>query len=256
MKLFYRTLGQGHPLVVLHGLLGMSDNWVTFAKKMAEHFLLILPDLRNHGNSPHSDNFNLSLMAEDVEELMEEIGINSCNLIGHSMGGRVAMELALNNSRLIHKLVIVDIAPRRYFGNKNIINLFEVLNRIDPGKISSISQFENILKSYVSDLKMVQFVLKNIKRTEQGVFQWKMNFRVLYENLETMMTPVFVNKKFDKQTLFIQGGKSDFILPDDYHLIKDFFPMAEIRVLPNAGHWVHADEPELFFKEVNQFLLF
>lgn len=253
MDLFFRTLGTGEPLVILHGLIGMSDNWLTPAKKWSPHFQCIIPDLRNHGNSPHSDDFSLECMADDVYELFQKLQISSAHVLGHSMGGRVALAFADKYPDLVGKLVIVDIAPRKYSGSKSIANLLEVMRRVNLANLTSISEIESLLKKYIPDERVRFLVMKNTKRGEQG-FEWKLNLEIIYQSIEDLMTPVNEKMHFTNPALFIKGGKSDFITQDDIALIYEMFPQARIEIIENADHWVHVDEPEKFIHCVERFL--
>ena len=254
MKLFHRTYGQGKPLVVLHGLLGMSDNWIMPAKELAKNFTVILPDLRNHGNSPHSDGFDLQLMAEDIVELINDLGFTSVYLMGHSMGGRVAISVALQHPELIEKLIVVDIAPRKYSGNKSIANMMEVMSRVDFQALTTLSSIEEFLSRYITDPRVRNHAMKNLKRRDSGGFEWKANLPAIIKDIETLMTPVLDDVPYEKPTLFLKGGRSDFITADDGKIIFRYFPKAVLHTLTNADHWVHVDEPELFLEEVNNFL--
>ena len=254
MELYYRSFGEGKPVVILHGLLGMSDNWMMPAKQLAENYRVILPDLRNHGNSPHSDAFDLQSLVNDIAELITMLGLSSVAMIGHSLGGRIAISLALQQPALIDKLAVIDIAPRKYSGNKSIANLLIAMSKVDFAKYTALSDIENFIARFLPDVRVRQLVLKNIKRLAPGVFGWKCNFDVIIAHVETLMSPVFEESEFRKPTLFLKGGLSDFILPEDFKTILHYFPLAEIHTLPNAGHWLHVDEPQLFLDEVTAFL--
>jgi pimeloyl-ACP methyl ester carboxylesterase len=255
MELFFRTTGSGEPLVILHGLIGMSDNWLTPAKRLASQFQCIMPDLRNHGNSPHSPDFSLELMADDLYELFQKLRIASAYVLGHSMGGRVALAFADKYPDLVRKLIIVDIAPRKYSGSKSIANLLEVMCRVDFTGLSTISEIDSFLKKYIPDDRVRFLVMKNTKRAEQG-FEWKLNLPVIIENVEDLMTPVNENMHFGKPCLFIKGGKSDFITQEDITLIYNLFPQVQIEIIKNADHWVHVDAPEDFINCVERFLIY
>jgi pimeloyl-ACP methyl ester carboxylesterase len=254
MKLFYRTLGEGTPLVIIHGLFGMSDNWITIAKVFAEKFKVILPDLRNHGNSPHSIDFNINVMAEDINKLFQRLGISSAFVIGHSLGGRIAISLALQYPEIIEKLIVVDIAPRKYTGNKNITNLLEVMTRIDFSMLKTFSQIEKKITQFIWDKKFVNLLLKNIKKTDKGYYECKLNFPVIKSNIETLMCPIIEKNTFKKPVMFLKGELSDFIVSEDEQEISRYFPDAKIITVKNAGHWVHADAPKEFIQQVNSFL--
>jgi esterase len=254
MKLFYRIYGEGKPLVILHGLLGMSDNWIMPAKELSKNYKVILPDLRNHGNSPHSDDFNLQLLAGDIVELIKSLGFEKVFLLGHSLGGRIAISVALHHSQIIEKLVVVDIAPRRYSGNKSITNLLEVMSRVDFTSLKTLTQIEEFLSRYLPDPKVRNQAMKNLKRKEYHGFEWKANLPVIIKDIESLMAPVLEDVAFTKPVLFIKGGRSAFITDEDMKHIFRYFPNAKVHTIATADHWVQVEEPELFLEEVIAFL--
>lgn len=254
MQLFNRTFGEGKPLIILHGLLGMSDNWIMPARELAKSYKVILPDLRNHGNSPHTDDFNLQVLTDDVVELIQTSGFENVLLLGHSLGGRIAMSVALQHPDLIEKLVVVDIAPRKYSGNKSIANMMEVMSRVDFNTLLTLTAIEEFLARYIPDPRVRGHAMKNLKRRSDRGFEWKANLPVIIKDIETLMTPVYEDLPYTKPVLFIKGGASDFITDADMKPIFLHFPKATLRTIPNASHWVHVDEPELFLEEVGDFL--
>jgi esterase len=254
MDLFYREYGNGAPVIMIHGLLGMSDSFIPLAKILAEQYKVILPDLRNHGNSPHSEDFDLSVLTGDIVELYHKLNLNSAVIIGHSLGGRVAISAALKHPDLFSRLIVEDMAPRKYSGNKSINNLLQVMSRLDLKSKRSINEIDESLKFDITDARNRQLVLKNISRISEGLYEWKLNLEVITRKVESLMAPVFEEVAFTKPTLFIKGGRSNLIRPEDYKIIYKFFPTAEIEIIPNAGHWVHADEPQLFLEKVMVFL--
>ncbi|HNW69214.1 MAG TPA: alpha/beta fold hydrolase [Bacteroidales bacterium] len=254
MDLFYREYGNGAPVIMIHGLLGMSDNFIPLAKKLAEQYRVILPDLRNHGNSPHSEDFDLTVLTGDIIELYHKLNFNSAVIIGHSLGGRVAISAALKHPDLFSRLIVEDMAPRKYSGNKSINNLLQVMNQIDLKSKRSINEIDEALMQAIPDTRNRQLVLKNITRISEGVYVWKLNLDVITRKVESLMAPVFEEVAFTKPTLFIKGGRSNLIRPEDFKIIYKFFPAAEIEIIPNAGHWVHADDPQLFLEKVMTFL--
>jgi esterase len=253
MKLFFRTFGDGRPLIILHGLLGMSDNWIIPAKELSKTYKVILPDLRNHGNSPHSNDFNLQLMANDIIELIQTLGFEKVLLMGHSLGGRIAISIALQHPQLVEKLVVVDIAPRRYAGNKNISNLLEVMNHVDFNTLKTLADIEAFLVRFLPDPRVKNQAMKNLKKREDHGFEWKANLPVILNDIESLMSPVFENEVFTKSVLFIKGGRSEFITDEDFKYIFMYFPNAKVHIIATADHWVHVEEPELFLEEVNTF---
>lgn len=252
MILNYRTYGeQGPVLVIVHGFLGMGDNWHLLAQQFAADYRVYVMDMRNHGKSPHSDAFSLNLMAEDIIETLEAESINKINIIGHSMGGKVAMFLALEHPHWVHKLVVADIAPKPYPpGHEEV---FKALHRIDLKSLQTRGEADNLMAIDLADFSTRQFLLKNLSRDEAGNFIWKMNLPILekyYDNI----TKEISGSAFYHPTLFIRGSKSRYILDSDTELIKKLFPYYILETVEGAGHWLHADKPKEFYGVVNNFL--
>ncbi len=252
MKLNHKILGEGDPIVILHGLFGMLDNWQSVAKILAEDYMVILLDLRNHGKSPHSDEWNVSLMAEDVLQFMEDNWIYEATIIGHSMGGKVAMEVALKESDLVQRLIVVDIAPKKYPRGHD--NIFKALNAVPIDEIDSRGEAQDSLGHHISELGVVQFLMKNISRKKEGGYQWKMNLSVIERNYDLMLQEVNSNDTYDNPTLFIKGSLSDYIEEDDLDLINALFPENQVISIEGAGHWVHADKRKELVEVVKNFL--
>jgi len=252
MELYSREFGAGDPVIILHGMFGFSDNWQTIAKKLSEHFLAVTPDLRNHGRSPHVPTHTYPEMAEDLRAFMEAHWMFSARLIGHSMGGKVAMQLALSYPDMVERLVVVDMAPGQAEDNHS--NIFQALLGMNLPSIPSRKAAEAFLSEHIADTGTRQFLLKNITRTETGTYTWKMNLPVLWEHFQDILAPVS-GGPFDKPTLFIRGGNSNYIRPEDEPLIHSLFPQATIVTLEGAGHWVHADKPEELVAAVEAFLM-
>lgn len=240
-------------LIILHGLLGMSDNWMTLAKSLSEKFTVIIPDLRNHGNSPHSMEFTMNIMVNDIAMLIRNLNINNVNMMGHSMGGRIAMQLAVHSPELLNSLICVDAAPRKYPPNTYIFNLLKIMNDTDTSKISSLTAAEKILKDKVKEPKVVNLLLKNLKHTNNGGFLWKPNVQSVLDNFDYLMPDFIPGNAFVKPCLFIKGEYSDFIQSSDLKLISNYFPAYELIEISGAGHWVHVDAPKAFLKIVNDF---
>ena len=252
MELFYREFGQGSPVIILHGLFGFSDNWQTIAKGLADQHLVITPDLRNHGRSPHVSGHTYPEMAEDMKTFMEAHWIFSTALVGHSMGGKVAMQLALSHPDLVERLVVVDIAPGRAADNHS--SIFDALQGMDLSKMKTRQEAEAYLSERIPDMGTRQFLLKNITREDDGSFTWKMNLPVLRQHFDDILAPVEGTEPFDKPVLFVRGSRSDYIKDADFPLIKSLFPQAEIVTVEGAGHWVHADKPAELLAILKNFL--
>lgn len=252
MELFYREFGQGNPVIILHGLFGFSDNWQTIAKSLADHHLVITPDLRNHGRSPHVPGHSYPEMADDLKTFMEAHWVFSAALVGHSMGGKAAMQLALSHPDLVERLVVVDIAPGRAEDNHS--SIFDALLDMDLSKMKSRQEAETYLSERIADVGTRQFLLKNITRESDGSYTWKMNLPVLRRHFNDILAPVESADPFDKPVLFIRGSRSNYIKDADFPLIKTLFPQAEIVTVEDAGHWVHADKPAELLLLLKQFL--
>lgn len=252
MELNYRSFGEGYPVIILHGLFGSLDNWQTFAKKLAVNFQVYILDQRNHGRSPHAQDFNYEVLAEDLQLFMQDRWIYEAHIIGHSLGGKTAMQFALQYPDYVNRLLILDIAPRAYSAGHQAI--FDALLSVDTSRIGSRKLIDDYLKEKIKEHGVRQFLLKNLKRTKAGEFEWKMNLPVLYRNYPQILEALESEEAFEKPVLFVRGGRSNYIKNEDLSLIKTFFPQAELASIESAGHWIHADAPEELLKLVNAFL--
>lgn len=251
MQLYSREFGQGSPVIILHGLFGFSDNWQTIAKALAADHLVVTPDLRNHGRSPHLPTHTYPEMSEDLRAFMEEHWMFSAALVGHSMGGKAAMQLALSYPDMVEKLVVVDMAPGPAQDSHS--DIFRALLALDLSKTASRQEAEAFLAERVSDVGTRQFLLKNITRNPDGSFAWKMNLPVLWKSFPDILAPV-TGEPFVKPTLFVRGSRSDYIKDSDWPLIRALFPAAELATVEGAGHWVHADKPAELLQILRRFL--
>jgi esterase len=252
MRLHFESIGAGYPLIILHGLFGSLENWRSMSRKLSHSFRVLSVDLRNHGGSPHSAEFNYALMAEDLKEFMHEHSLDSTYLLGHSMGGKVAMQFALTNPDFVDKLVVVDIAPRAYLPSHK--NIFTLLTSLPLEKFSGRSEVRQELEKGISDRSVAEFLLKNLTTTQSGKLRWRMNLKALHENYQEIIAVPEWEGSFGKPTLFVRGGNSDYIVPADYRGIKKYFPSAELATAAGAGHWVHAQAPDIFERMVCDFL--
>lgn len=218
---------------------------------LADQFHIYLIDLRNHGQSPHSDDFDYSTMADDIHEFLITHAVENPILIGHSMGGKVAMQFATTYPELISKLIIVDIAPKKYPVQHD--RILEGLKAIPIETIQSRNEAEESLSTYVSEKDVRQFVLKNLHRSPEGKFSWKMNLPVLANNVNAVGMDAMGDKKFDKPVLFVRGRRSEYVQDSDMNIIQKNFPEASLITL-EAGHWVQAEKPEEFVNEVVRFI--
>lgn len=257
MELFYRRYGKpgDQPLIILHGLFGISDNWVTFGRRIAdEGFDVIIPDQRNHGQSPHSDTFNYLAMTDDLLELIDFLDIDPPVLLGHSMGGKVAMRFALENQAMVKRLEIVDISLKAYGDRPHHRNIIKSMQSVDLSAIKSRGEAEQQLREKIREERIRQFLLKNLHWKDKDTLEWRINLDGIAANLNQMFDGIRTDEKFQKPSLFIRGGASDYILPEDYPKIRNNFPNAEILTIEHASHWVHAEAPEQFYQISSGFL--
>jgi len=255
MKLFYRTYGKGPAVIILHGLFGISDNWVSFGKKLAEQgYSVYIPDQRNHGQSPHSSVFNYLAMTDDLSEFIEDHQIENPVIIGHSMGGKITARFALENPELLKKVVIVDISLRAYPSRNSHAKIIDGMRRINFDMVNSRTEVDMLLTERIPDFRIRQFILKNLYWKDKDKLAWRINFEAICENLNELFDGIDTIDRFYKPALFIRGGLSDYILPEDYPTIKYNFPNTEIVTIENTSHWVHAEAPEKFAELVFDFL--
>jgi len=253
MQLHSKVLGTGKPLVILHGFLGMGDNWKTLGNQFAEQgFQVHLVDQRNHGRSFHDANFNYDLLAEDLQRYCNEQQLQEINLLGHSMGGKTAMVFATNFPDKVSKLLVADIAPKAYPQHHQ--DILKGLSSLNFTEIKSRSEADSALSKYIPEIGTRQFLLKNLYWAEKGVLGLRMNLPALIDNIEEVGKPLSKTAKFQYETLFLRGDKSGYITSEDELHIQLHFPKAQIITIPNAGHWLHAENPKAFFEAVTDFL--
>jgi pimeloyl-ACP methyl ester carboxylesterase len=263
MNLFYRKEGSGPPLVIVHGLYGSSDNWLNIGKRLAEKFTVYMIDQRNHGRSPFANSHTFNDMRDDLLIFFEKHNIEKATLLGHSMGGKVAMWFAYDFPEKIEKLVIADIAPKDYLLLKDDSqfylhqNILLAMQEIDFSKIKSRSDVDDFMSQKIDDERIRQFLLKNVAKDKKlHQYKWRVNAGVLYDHLDEIVSGVNKNWLYERSpimsypVIFIRGMKSKYILPEDEKLIKEIYPDSTIIDIPNAGHWLHAEQPKLFMKAV------
>jgi esterase len=256
MDLFFRRYGQGsRNLVILHGLFGQGDNWVSIAKRFADEFTVWLPDLRNHGNSPHHPEMSYALMAGDVVAFCQKKGLNQIELIGHSMGGKVAMVLTLTHPQLVSRMVVVDIGPGRVHTATNHKALFMAMHTADTAKANSRADIEMPLFESLKDMKVVKLLMKNIVRGAGEGYHWRLNRDALERNIDTIVGPLPCQGVFTGKVLMVKGALSDYTDESDEDRMFEIFPLLRVVVINQAGHWVHADAPDEFYKQVKLFLV-
>ncbi len=251
MDLFYRKYGNegDQPIIILHGIFGISDNWVTYARRIAmERFEVFVVDQRNHGQSPHSENFNYLALTDDLFDFIDEHEIEDPIIIGHSMGGKVAMRFALENPHLVKKLVVVDITLKAYGPRDNHKSILKAMKAVDLKSINNRREVEEVLTRYIPEIRIRQFILKNLHRKDKNEYEWRINIDGLEKNIDQMFDAIDTIVKFEKPTLFIKGGASDYILLEDFPKIRYNFPNADIVTIAGASHWVHVEAMEVFYQ--------
>ena len=250
-QLYHRELGEGDPLIILHGLFGTSDNWLTLGRRYAEKHKVYLLDQRNHGQSFHDDDFSYEAMATDLERFMTHYKIEEANLLGHSMGGKTAMTFATTRPQRVKKLIVADMGPQFYPVRHHAI--LKALFSIDLKNLYSRKEADEKLGELIPETGIRQFLLKNLARTPEG-FGWKMNLPVIASEIEQVGKGLNQNSSYKQPALFIRGGRSDYIRDTDLNLIHSIFGNSEVKTLEGAGHWLHAEKPRAFFDITTQFL--
>ncbi len=253
MKSLHSTIiGDGQPLLILHGYFGMSDNWKSIGNEFVDNFEVHIIDQRNHGRSFHSDDFDYELLVEDLYHYIEQHQLENINLLGHSMGGKVAMFFAVTYPEFVNKLIIADISPRFYKPHHQ--QILAALNAVNFSIYDSRKKVEEVLKMYISEERVLQFLLKNVFWKSNGTLGFRFNLQSLTENNSEVgdALPSFTN--FDGDSLFLRGENSAYITAQDTSLITSHFPNSKIVTVKNAGHWLHADNPIQFSAEVVSFL--
>lgn len=267
MDLFFRKEGEGFPVVIVHGLYGSSDNWLTVARKLASHYTVYSIDQRNHGRSPSSGIHSFEAMKNDLSDFFDRQNIEKAILLGHSMGGKTAMWFAAEHPERVEKLIVVDIAPKDYFLLNDESqyylhnNILRAMSEIDFSRIETRKQVEDFLHERIDGAQIVSFLMKNVHRNKDNhQFEWRLNVPVLYENLDEIIQGVnarwFDDRRpiFSYPVLFIKGAQSNYILPEDHLSIRQIYPDAQIAEIPDAGHWLHAEQPQRFMEVLNYFL--
>jgi esterase len=252
MKLNFKKIGEGEPLVILHGLFGSLDNWLTLAKKLGNHFEVYLVDARNHGQSPHSEEFNYDVMADDIYEFLMHHNIVDPIILGHSMGGKTAMQFAMNYPTQLTKLIVADIAPKPYPVHHN--SIITGMCSLNFNEIKTRKGADEQLSKHINDASTRQFLLKNLYWVEKEKLAWRFNLPVIDRDIEIIGQGLENIETFDKPTLFIRGKKSNYITENDYKPIASIFPNSSINSI-DSGHWVHAEKPQEFLDLLTSFLI-
>ena len=268
MELFYRKYGEsGPPLVIVHGLYGSGDNWVSIARELSDRFEVYVLDQRNHGQSPHSNIHDYPSMRNDLRDFLDSRGIRKAVLIGHSMGGKTIMAFAISWPERVQSLISVDIAPRPYHDlalnshtAANHAHMIDAMLDLDLSGMESREEVDQALRNEIGSDRVRSFLLKNVQRDGEGNFIWRINLRALRDNLDKIMDGLDTEKVISEggitgfPALFVAGERSDYIRAEDHQLIRSLFPAADIVIIPGAGHWVHAEQPSLLVKNIRYFL--
>jgi len=252
VTLSYKSQGSaGPPVVILHGLLGSSSNWRSIARRLAEQHRVFTPDLRNHGESPHVDDMSYPAMAGDVRAFLDEHAIDAATVIGHSMGGKTAMRLALDAPHRVDRLVVVDIAPT--LSDHDHLPWLRAMASLDVSRITRRADAEGMLEAAVPDAAMRRFLLQNLASTAGG-FAWRINLEAIESNLPALLDfPVDADvQPFTGSALFVRGAQSDYLPPKDETAVRALFPRARIVTIEDAGHWVHAQQPARFLEALDK----
>ncbi|MCF8379974.1 MAG: alpha/beta fold hydrolase [Bacteroidales bacterium] len=267
MNMEFRKFGEGPPLIIAHGLYGASDNWVGIGRELAKTHEVFIIDWRNHGKSPHTPEHNYDLLKKDLLDFINQQNLKKVSLLGHSMGGKACMFFAVDYPEIIQSLIVVDISPRSYISLDqpaphalDHMNVIQSLIKVDLKKAESRMDIDMVLADTIKSPRIRQFLLKNIHRKNLNNFEWKINLQSLHDNLPGILgglNPKEINNGKGVTgfpVLFIKGADSDYISDIDYPIIKSIFPVADIVSIPNSGHWVHAEQTELFLKNIKYFL--
>lgn len=252
VDLNYKVLGEGKSVIILHGLFGSLDNWMSLAKSWSKNYKVFLIDQRNHGKSPHTDQFSYSLMAEDLRDFMEKHEIEKPIVLGHSMGGKTAMEFAVKYPDLLEKLIVVDIAPVSYPVHHD--HIIEAMESLDLENIESRKMADRQLSRQIKEMGIRQFLLKNLYLKEKQQYDWKFNLKVIKREIEAIGEWAISEGVFEGKVLFIKGEKSDYIKAEYALQIAEKFPNYDLTEIEGAGHWVHAEAKEDFSQEVLTFM--
>jgi len=252
MYLNYVVKGKGEPLVLLHGLFGSLENLGVIARQLQEEYQVISIDLPDHGQSPHSAQFSFAGYAELVVNTLKQLGLESVSLLGHSLGGKIAMEIALNHPEMVNNLLVADIAPVSYKPRHQ--NVFAALKAVDLKNIATRQQADQAMSEFLSEAGVRQFLLKSLVKDEQGRFAWRFNLDMLIRDYDVLSAGIESNSQYRSRVLFIKGANSDYITREHQEHITRLFPNAEAKIIANTGHWLHAEKPFVFAGIVSSFL--
>lgn len=251
INLNFKVKGSGKPILILHGLFGMLDNWNSISNRLAENFSVYTVDQRDHGKSDKSTEFGYEFIAEDLKYFCDENDLKEIGIIGHSMGGKSAMTFADRFPDYVQKLMVIDISPKTYDGGHEFI--LEAILSIPIESVTSRQEVDELLSRHIKAIGIRQFLMKNLSRKKEGGFEWKANFQLLNKHYPDILGMPELRQGNTLDTLFISGERSDYIIPEDHKLILELYPNARIEVIENAGHWVHAEQPNAIIDKINAF---
>lgn len=266
MELFYKNFGEGPPLIIVHGLYGASDNWISIARALADSFDVYLIDQRNHGQSPHSSIHNYDAMRDDLIEFMKQKGLPKASLMGHSMGGKTVMHLALSVPDLVDSLVVLDMSPftcepGRHSSQYSLhTGIMDGMLKVDFSRVDKREDVEEQLEKSIQSSRIRSFLLKNVLRNKDGTYRWRMNIEAIADEMDSIFAGLEPSGYQTGQSspgypvLFVRGENSDYINDDCILEIKQIFPEAEFVTIPGAGHWLHTEQPDLLVKTIRYFL--
>ncbi len=266
MELFYRHLGEGPPLIIVHGLYGSSDNWMNIGKQLGEHYSVYLVDQRNHGQSPHSDIHNYDAMRDDLIEFMERQGLPKATLLGHSMGGKTVMHLAVSDPGRVDSLIVLDMSPftcepGRHSSQYSLhTGIVSGMLKVDFNRVEKREDVDEQLAGSISSSRIRSFLMKNVIRNKDGTYRWRLNIEAIADEIDAIFAGLELSGYANGRgitgypVLFVRGEHSDYISDDCILEIKQVFPDAEFATIPGAGHWLHVEQPDLLVKTIKYFL--
>ncbi|CAH0990477.1 Esterase YbfF [Sinobacterium norvegicum] len=251
--LHIRTLGEGHPVVLIHGLLGMGDNLLALAKQLSEHYQVLLIDLPYHGKSPWQGGFSHSQQAQSIVSCLEQLGIEKFSLVGHSLGGKIAMQIALLHPSMVEAIVVADIAPVHYQQHRHR-GVFTGLRAVNLQALNKRSEADAEMAEYIEEPGVRQFLLKNLYKGEDGQFRWRADIKSLEQHYHEIAQGPQLDSRYSGPCLFIKGQNSDYITADHQQAMRGYFPAFSFKMIANTGHWLHAEKPLIFNALVVRFL--
>ena len=252
MQLNFSEQGNGHAVILMHGMFGSLSNLGNLARHLATHCRVISVDLRNHGDSPHESIMDIPSMANDVVELMDDLALSEASLVGHSLGGKVAMQVALNYPERVTKLVVADISPIAYSPRQDAA--LDALTQLSLANVLNRAEADALVAVHVPHAQTRAFLLKNLVRNTQGSYQLKLNMSAVEANYGTTLVAAPQGLPYQGPSLFLKGENSAYIQTKHQPIISQLFPNSEILIIGGVGHWLHAEKPDEFNANVSEFI--